>query len=335
MATLFSKKQIPTSLNSISNFIKSDLKLFENQFDDALKSKVKLIQTISRFMIKQRGKRIRPILTLLASRVCGEPTDNTYKAAALIELMHIATLIHDDVVDEAVKRRGWFSIKGIWGNKLSVLMGDYVLSKSLIYMIKIRDFDALDIISQTAEYMSSGELIQLDYRFKKHPTEEAYFELIRQKTACLIAAGCELGALTTTKKKDDRKSMRDFGLNLGMAYQIRDDLFDLLGEESQMGKDKGIDVKKNNLTLPIIHSLQSLENNDRERLLSIIKKKNKTNELFSEINDLVERGNGFIYAQDKIEFFTQKAIKSIKRYPESDFKDSMIYIAQFNILRNQ
>ena len=335
MVTLFTKKQIPTILKNVSSYIKSDLKLFESEFDNALKSKVKLIQTISRFMIKQRGKRIRPILTLLASRVCGEPTDNTYKAAALIELMHIATLIHDDVVDEAIKRRGWFSIKGIWGNKLSVLMGDYVLSKSLIYMIKLRDFDALDIISKTAEFMSSGELIQLDYRFKKYPTEEAYFELIRQKTACLIAAGCELGALTTTKNKDDRKSMHDFGLNLGMAYQVRDDLFDLLGDESEMGKDKGIDVKKNNLTLPIIHSIKSLKNNDKNRLLSIIKKKNKTNELFAEINDLVEKANGFKYAEKKIEFFTQKAIESINRYPQSDFKDSMISIAQFNILRNQ
>ena len=178
---------MPQTLKEISHVIKKDIRLFEKEFDDALCSEVKLIQTISRFLIKQKGKRIRPILTILAARICGEPTENSYKAAAMIELLHIATLIHDDVVDGAVKRRGWFSINRIWGNKLAVLLGDFVLSKSLIYMIKLKDFDVLDLISKTAELMSSGEILQLDYRYKKHPSEEIYFDLIRQKTASLIA----------------------------------------------------------------------------------------------------------------------------------------------------
>ena len=320
-------------LKEISHIIKKDIRLFEKEFDDALCSEVKLIQTISRFLIKQRGKRIRPILTILAARICGEPTENSYKAAAMIELLHIATLIHDDVVDGAVKRRGWFSINRIWGNKLAVLLGDFVLSKSLIYMIKLKDFGILDVISKTAELMSSGEILQLDYRYKKHPSEEIYFDLIRQKTASLLATGCELGALTTSKSKQDCKSMSSYGYNLGMAYQIRDDLFDLLGNESYTGKDKGIDVKKNTLTLPIIHSIQSLSKSESRSLLELVKMKQKTKDALTEIMQLVKKGNGFDYAQEKIDHFTQSAIESLSQYPDSIYKSSMINLARLNRTR--
>ena len=320
-------------LKEISHVIKKDIRLFEKEFDDALCSEVKLIQTISRFLIKQKGKRIRPILTILAARICGEPTENSYKAAAMIELLHIATLIHDDVVDGAMKRRGWFSINRIWGNKLAVLLGDFVLSKSLIYMIRLKDFDILDLISKTAELMSSGEILQLDYRYKKRPSEKIYFNLIRQKTASLIATGCELGALTTSKSKQDCKFMSSYGYNLGMAYQIRDDLFDLLGNESYTGKDKGIDVKKNTLTLPIIHSIQSLSKSESRSLLELVKMKQKTKDALTEIMQLVKKGNGFDYAQEKIDHFTQSAIESLSQYPDSIYKNSMINLARFNRIR--
>ena len=324
---------MPQPLKEISHVIKKDIRLFEKEFDDALCSEVKLIQTISRFLIKQRGKRIRPILTILAARICGEPTENSYKAAAMIELLHIATLIHDDVVDGAMKRRGWFSINRIWGNKLAILLGDFVLSKSLIYMIKLKDFDILDIISKTAELMSSGEILQLDYRYKKRPSEKIYFNLIRQKTASLIATGCKLGALTTSKSKQDCKFMSSYGYNLGMAYQIRDDLFDLLGNESYTGKDKGIDVKKNTLTLPIIHSIQSLSKSESRSLLELVKMKQKTKDALTEIMQLVKKGNGFDYAQEKIDHFTQSAIESLSQYPDSIYKNSMINLARFNRTR--
>ena len=323
------------SLKDLTKVIKKDIRLFEKEFDDALHSKVKLIRTVSRFLIKQKGKRIRPILTILSARVCGKPTQNSYRAAAMIELLHIATLIHDDVVDGAMKRRGWFSINRIWGNKLAVLMGDFVLSKSLIYMIKLKDFDILDLISKTAEFMSAGEILQLDYRFSKHPTEDIYFDLIRQKTASLIASGCELGALTTSKSNKDCESMRSFGYNLGMAYQIRDDLFDLLGNESHTGKDKGIDVKKNTLTLPIIHSFRSLSKPESRSLLELVKMKNKTKDTIKKIMQLVEKGNGFDYAQKKISHFTQSAIESLSPYPNSIYKESMINLARFNRARVQ
>jgi|TARA_Y100000294_G_scaffold176085_1_gene197627 octaprenyl-diphosphate synthase len=320
-------------LKKIPGVINRDMRLFEKEFNDALYSKVRLIQTVSRFLIKQKGKRIRPMLTILSARMCGEPTDNSYKAAAMIELLHIATLIHDDVVDGAVRRRGWLSINRIWGNKLAVLLGDYVLSKSLIYMIKLKDFDVLEIISKTAELMSSGEILQLDQRFKKYPTEDIYFDLIRQKTASLIATGCELGALTTSRSAQDCKSMSSFGYNLGMAYQIRDDLFDLLGNESYTGKDSGIDVKKNTLTLPIIHSLQSLPKSESRTLLKLVKMKHNSKDTLTEIMQLVKKGNGFVYAQEKIDHYTQSAIESLSAYTDSIYKNSMITLAQFNRTR--
>ena len=321
------------TLKEISHVIEKDIRLFEKEFDDALCSEVRLIQTVTRFLIKQKGKRIRPILAILTARICGKPTENSYKAAAMIELLHIATLIHDDVVDGAVKRRGWFSINRIWGNKLAVLLGDFILSKSLIYMIKLKDLDILDVISKTAELMSSGEILQLDYRYKKHPSEDTYFDLISQKTASLIATGCELGALTTSRSKKDRESMRSYGFNMGMAYQIRDDLFDLLGNESHTGKDTGIDVKKNTLTLPIIHSLQSLSKSESRSLLKLVKMKHKTKDTLTEIIQLVKKNNGFDYALEKIDYYTRSAIESLSPYPDSIYKNSMISLAQFNRTR--
>jgi len=324
---------MPQTLKEISHIIEKDIHLFEKEFDDALCSEVRLIQTVTRFLIKQKGKRIRPILAILTARICGKPTENSYKAAAMIELLHIATLIHDDVVDGAVKRRGWFSINRIWGNKLAVLLGDFVLSKSLIYMIKLKDLDILDVISKTAELMSSGEILQLDYRYKKHPSEDTYFDLISQKTASLIATGCELGALTTSRSKKDRESMRSYGFNMGMAYQIRDDLFDLLGNESHTGKDTGIDVKKNTLTLPIIHSLQVLSKSESRSLLKLVKMKHKTKDTLTEIIQLVKKSNGFDYALEKIDYYTRSAIESLSPYPDSIYKNSMISLAQFNRTR--
>ena len=181
--------------------------------------------------------------------------------------------------------------------------------------------------------MSSGEILQLDYRYKKHPSEKFYFNLIRQKTASLIATGCKLGALTTSKSKQDCKFMSSYGYNLGMAYQIRDDLFDLLGNESYTGKDKGIDVKKNTLTLPIIHSIQSLSKSESRSLLELVKMKQKTKDALTEIMQLVKKGNGFDYAQEKIDHYTQSAIESLSPYPDSIYKNSMINLAQFNRTR--
>ena len=229
-------------LETIKGPIKEDLTYFETEFKQALNSDVKLINSISGFLVKNRGKRIRPILTLLCARLCDTPSEYSYKAAAMMELLHVATLIHDDIVDDAKMRRGKPSIKQVWKNKISVLMGDFILSKALINMVNLKNFDALDLISKTAEKLSAGEIMQIEKSLTRNMPKEVYYDMINQKTASLIAASCELGAITTTNDNSDRKSTFKYGNNLGMAFQIKDDLFDFLGSENETGKDAGGDV---------------------------------------------------------------------------------------------
>ena len=237
-----------SSLEKILAPIIDDLKNFDIEYIRAIKSDVPLINTITKYMMRKKGKNIRPSLTLLSARLCGEPTINTYRAASMMELLHVATLIHDDVVDDATIRRGFPSLNFVWKNKLSVLMGDFLLSKALINMIRIKDFDALERISITAEKLSAGEILQIEKSMTRSMDEATYFDMIGQKTASLIATSCELGAITTTKKEIDRKSTYDFGHNLGIAFQIKDDLFDILGSEFETGKNSNSDVKKNMIT---------------------------------------------------------------------------------------
>ena len=227
------------TLKQITAPILEDIKIFQKEFENALDSEVRLINSISKYMIRNKGKNIRPILTILSARLCGKPTLNSYKAAAMMELLHVATLIHDDVVDDATLRRGKPSVNRVWKNKLSILMGDFILSKALINMVGLRDFDALEQISITAEKLSAGEILQIEKSITRSMTEEVYFEMIGQKTASLIATSCELGAITTTKKDTDRAATHAYGQNLGLAFQIKDDLFDLLGSESDTGKNGG------------------------------------------------------------------------------------------------
>ena len=225
------------TLKQITAPILEDIKIFQKEFENALDSEVRLINSISKYMIRNKGKNIRPILTILSARLCGKPTLNSYKAAAMMELLHVATLIHDDVVDDATLRRGKPSVNRVWKNKLSILMGDFILSKALINMVGLRDFDAIEQISITAEKLSAGEILQIEKSITRSMTEEVYFEMIGQKTASLIATSCELGAITTTKKDNDRAATHTFGRNLGLAFQIKDDIFDLLGSESDTGKN--------------------------------------------------------------------------------------------------
>ena len=293
-----------TRLDKIIIPIAGDLLQYEKEFKAALDSEVKLINSVSNYLIKNKGKSFRPILTLLCSRLCGEPTINTYKAAAMMELLHVATLIHDDIVDDAKIRRGKPSIKQIWKNKISVLMGDYILSKALINMVSLRDFEALDLISKTAEKLSAGEILQMEKSITRNMTKNIYYDMINQKTASLISSSCELGAITTSKLDKDRKATSDYGKNLGMAFQIKDDLFDFLGSEYQTGKDSGGDVKKNMLTLPLIYSIENTNRKDRNRLKAIIRKKKKNPEIIMEIKKNIEKSGGFKYANEKHDEFS-------------------------------
>jgi len=318
------------SLNDIISPISEDLKSFEIEYERATKSDVSLINTITKYMMRNKGKNIRPSLTLLSARLCGEPTLNTYRAAAMMELLHIATLIHDDVVDDATLRRGFPSLNFIWKNKLSVLMGDFLLSKALINMIRLKDFDALERISVTAEKLSAGEILQIEKSMTKSMDEDTYFDMIEQKTASLIATSCELGAITTTKKGSDRKSTFDFGHNLGMAFQIKDDLFDIIGSESETGKNGNSDVKKNMITLPIIYSRTQMTRSQKRHLNRLLSAKRKTKNILSKIQELVEETGGIQYSIDKMKEYSDLALKAISHYPDTLIKTSLTNLVEYN-----
>ena len=326
------RKDIAT-LKEITAPISEDIKIFQDEFENALKSEVRLINSISKYMIRNKGKNIRPILTILSARLCGEPTLNSYKAAAMMELLHVATLIHDDVVDEATLRRGKPSVNRVWKNKLSVLMGDFILSKALINMIGLKDFEALEQISSTAEKLSAGEILQIEKSITRSMTEDVYFEMIGQKTASLIATSCELGAITTTKREDDRLATYSFGQNLGMAFQIKDDLFDLLGSESDTGKNGGGDVKQNMITLPLIFAKANMSRLDYRQLKKLLKTKKKNKSTLNKISGIVEEAGGIDYAKKKLDDFSELALEAIDSYPDSDFKKSLVDLVAFNSSR--
>ena len=326
------RKDIAT-LKEITAPILDDIKIFQDEFENALKSEVRLINSISKYMIRNKGKNIRPILTILSARLCGEPTLNSYKAAAMMELLHVATLIHDDVVDEATLRRGKPSVNRVWKNKLSVLMGDFILSKALINMIGLKDFEALEQISGTAEKLSAGEILQIEKSITRSMTEDVYFEMIGQKTASLIATSCELGAITTTKREDDRLATYSFGQNLGMAFQIKDDLFDLLGSESDTGKNGGGDVKQNMITLPLIFAKANMSRLDYRQLKKLLKTKKKNRSTLNKISGIVEEAGGIDYAKKKLDDFSELALQAINSYPDSDFKKSLVNLVAFNSSR--
>ena len=321
------------TLKQITQPIIEDVKIFKKEFENALNSEVRLINTISKYMIKNKGKNIRPILTILSARLCGEPTINSYRAAAMMELLHIATLIHDDVVDDATLRRGRPSINRVWKNKLSVLMGDFILSKALINMIGLKDFDALEQISSTAEKLSAGEILQIEKSITRSMTEDVYFEMISQKTASLIATSCELGAITTTKEEKDRQATFSFGENLGMAFQIKDDLFDLLGNENDTGKNNGGDVKRNMATLPLIFSKNNMSRSAYKKLKKLLDVKKKSRSVISQIVQIIEETGGVDYARKKLDEYSQKAIESILPYPDTPIRQSMLDLVDFNASR--
>lgn len=321
------------SLKHITEPIFDDIKLFEKEFRNALHSEVRLINLVGKYILRHKGKHIRPVLTILASRVCGQPTLNSYRAAAMIELLHIATLIHDDVIDEAEKRRGFPSINRVWKNKIAVLMGDFILSKTLINMVGLKDFSALQLIADTAEKLASGEILQIEKSLTRSMTEDVYFDMIYQKTASLISTSCELGAITSTGEEQDRKAMVTYGTKLGMAFQVKDDLFDLLGSENKTGKDIGADVKRNMVTLPLIYTykkLSKLETRQVKKILSL-KKKSRTN--LNDLKEIVHGAGGFDYAKKKIDEFNNQALDAILPYPDSPYKQSMVDLVSFNTQR--
>ena len=278
---------IKNKLAEISLPIKSELERFEELFKQSMKSNVTLIDLIARYIIRQKGKKIRPLLVLLAAKVAGGVSERTYRGAVMVELLHTATLVHDDVVDNADKRRGFWSINKIFKNKVAVLMGDYLLSRGLLIAVQGKDFDFLDIITTTVKRMSEGELLQIRKTRKLDIDEETYFRIISDKTASLLETCCQIGALSASSDEKYYEAMRKFGEYIGIAFQIRDDILDYEGNTSIIGKPVGADIKEKKITLPLIYSLQQVSKNEAAKIKKIIKNVDKNGSV-EEIIDFVK-----------------------------------------------
>ncbi|MCA9742387.1 MAG: polyprenyl synthetase family protein [Deferribacteres bacterium] len=316
-------------LSEITLPIKDDLDAFEKQFKSLLKSDVFLIDKVIGYFIARKGKRLRPIMSLLVSRLNGKtPSIKRYSAAAIVELMHTASLMHDDVVDDSYKRRGFPSINSIWKNKVSVLTGDYMFSKVLVAMFDIRDFHAYDIVSTTAQRMSQGELLQLERSHDYWMEEEIYYRLIGDKTASLISAACQLGAVVSQSSEDEIQAMARFGENVGLAFQIRDDLLDLLGVEKVTGKPIGNDLRENKITLPLLHALKQAEKRDAKRIIKMMKKGLRNNNI-STVVDFIKENGGVDYATSRANAMQRDALRELERYSDSRYKQVLTRLVEF------
>lgn len=318
------------TLKEICKPIKEELSAYEREYKKLLKSNVFLIDKVIQYIITQKGKRLRPILVLLSSRLHnGIPLDSrNLKAAAIMELLHTATLIHDDVVDGSHQRRGLPSVNSIWKNKISVLIGDYLFSKALLAMLSLKSMRAYKIISETAERMSQGELLGVERSKDYWMDEEVYFRLIADKTASLLAAACQLGAVASTENEEDIAAMKDFGENLGIAFQIRDDLLDILGVEKNTGKPLGSDIRDNKITLPLLYAFKQAQKREARRIIRMIKHDANKHEI-KEITAFIEAHGGINYAMEKANKFSEKAIRTLDRYPDSPYKTSLINLVNF------
>ena len=319
--------------NIVTSPINDYIIRFEKVYSESLHSDVKLINTIIRYISRKKGKQLRPRLCLLSAKLCGEPTENTYRAAALIEMIHVATLIHDDVVDDANIRRGWPSVNRVWKNKLSILVGDFMFSKALTNMIHLKDFDALDILSSTAERLSQGEIQQIEKAIKKNMTEEIYYQMVSDKTASLFSAACKLGIMTVTEDNDKREALAKFGEKFGLVFQIKDDLLDITGNVECLGKPAGFDLKKNILTLPLIHLFEKLDSSDSKKVKRQLRNHVKKSEL-KEIRMLIENHGGIQFAEKQIDRLSKEAQDELNIFSDSIYKDSLLAALKFNSNRH-
>ena len=312
-----------------------EMELFEQKFLLSMSSKVALLNRITHYIVNRKGKQMRPMFVFLVAKMVdnGQVSERTYRGASVIELIHTATLVHDDVVDDSNRRRGFFSINALWKNKIAVLIGDYLLSKGLLLSIDNNDFDLLKIISVAVREMSEGELLQIEKARQLDITEDIYYEIIRQKTATLIAACCSLGAASVKPNSPDVDTMRNFGELIGMAFQIKDDLFDY-GTEA-IGKPTGIDIKEQKMTLPLIHVLNNCSKKEKKWLINSIKNHNKDKKRVKEVIEFVKQNNGLEYAVSKMKSFQNEALQLLNTYPESQYKSALQLMVNYVIDRKK
>ena len=318
-------------IKHISNEISDDLKLYNQYLVESLDSKVGLINKILKYVIKTKGKQFRPILCLLSSRLNGKPNNNTFLSASTVEILHVATLLHDDVVDDSYIRRGWPTVNNIWKSKLAILIGDYMFSRSLSNISKLNNLEHIKILANISQRLSEGEILQIENSINKNMSEDIYFKMISDKTASLISAACKLGYISTIN--DDKKvNIEKFGEYLGIAYQLKDDLFDVLGKLKDTGKASSLDLKKNMLTLPYLHVLGKVPNKKRKQIISNLKYHSKKNNL-KEIKNLISDYGGIEFTEKKIEEFSSKAYDNLSVFENSKYKKLLINTIEFNIDR--
>ena len=313
-------------INHIANEISDDLVLYNKYLSDSLESKVGLINKVLKYVIKFKGKQFRPMLCILTSKLNGDSNDMTFLSASTVEMLHVATLLHDDVVDESYLRRGWPTINKIWGNKLAILIGDYMFSKSLDNIASFNDFEHIKILSNISKRLSEGEILQIENAKTKNMSEEIYFKMISDKTASLIGASCKLGYISVVNdnKKDNIES---FGEYLGIAYQLKDDLFDVLGKLQDTGKPAMLDLKRNMLTLPYIYVLNNIKN--KKSILSKIKYYTKRND-FKNLKNIIYDNGGVDYTNNMIEEYSKKAYNQLEYFDDSKYKKLLIDAIDFN-----
>jgi octaprenyl-diphosphate synthase len=323
------KVKMVNSVELLSKPVYTELQLFHREFESALSSEVALIGEISRYILKQKSKRIRPILVLLSAKLCGESNPSSIIASCLVEILHTATLIHDDIVDEASIRRGLPSVNAVWKNKVAVLMGDFLFSRALTNMLRIQNFELLNLLSRTSEALSAGEILQLEKSSNNGMEEESYFRMIWLKTASLFATSCKVGALTVGTDSSKAGALYEFGKYLGIAFQIKDDLFDYTGKEINLGKPIGRDLKSNLITLPLLFLLNNLLPSDSRKIREQISRGLQPAEV-KEINSLMWEIGGVDYARSKLNEYSEKAGRALDIFSDSEVKQSLLGFIDFN-----
>lgn len=320
-------------LKQIQAPIATEMEEFETKFRDFMKSKVKLLDHITNYIVRRKGKQMRPMFVFLTAGMCGGISESTYRGAALIELLHTATLVHDDVVDDSNYRRGFFSINALWKNKIAVLVGDYLLSRGLLLSVDNGDFDLLKIVSNAVREMSEGELLQMAKSRKLDITEDVYYTIIRQKTASLIASCCAVGASTSGATGEIIDKMRTFGEKIGMAFQIKDDLFDY--GEDEIGKPLGIDIKEKKMTLPLIYALNNASWLDKRKIIYLVRNKNEDKKSVNEVITFVKKSGGLAYANEAMNRYFEEAMVLLTEFPDSEYKHSLEGLVRYTIERKK
>tara|TARA_B100000287_G_scaffold326373_1_gene310712 strand:- start:2018 stop:2995 length:978 start_codon:yes stop_codon:yes gene_type:complete len=320
-------------IKKIKEPIKEEMEVFEKKFKTSMMSEISLLNRITFFIVKRKGKQIRPMFVLLVAKLLGNEKVNerSYRGAALIELIHTATLVHDDIVDDSYKRRGFFSINTLWKNKIAVLVGDYLFSKGLLLSVDNKDFDLLKIISKVVKEMSEGELLQLEKSRDFEITENIYYEIIRKKTAVLIASCCSIGATSVMSSQSDIDKIYEFGELLGMIFQIKDDLFDYTNKI--IGKPTGIDLKEKKITLPLIYAINSVDRKEKKWIINSIKNHNKEKKIINKIIKKVINAGGLEFSLKKINSFKEKALNILYTFPKSKYRDSLELLINYIINR--